>query len=115
MTGPLGAGKTVLVKGIASGCGISDTVTSPSYTIISEYNGTIPLYHIDLYRLESEEEIDLLGLEEILAGEGISVIEWGERAEHLLPEDCLYITITIEDDGRRIFTLRGEHEKDFAT
>jgi tRNA threonylcarbamoyladenosine biosynthesis protein TsaE len=115
LTGPLGAGKTVLVKGIAAGCGINDTVTSPSYTIISEYDGTIPLTHIDLYRLENEEEVELLGLEEILAGEGISVLEWGERAEHLLPEDCLHITITIENDGRRIFTITGAQGKDFAT
>jgi tRNA threonylcarbamoyladenosine biosynthesis protein TsaE len=86
LRGVLGAGKTQLVKGLARGLGFTGDVTSPTFTIIHEYQGgRLTLYHIDLYRIRSETEAVDLGLEEYLPGDGITVIEWPERIEHLLP------------------------------
>jgi tRNA threonylcarbamoyladenosine biosynthesis protein TsaE len=82
-------------------------VTSPSFTIISEYEGPIPFYHIDLYRIEREEELELLGIEEILYGEGVSVIEWAEKATGFLPEDTVCITIAIGENSEREIAIEG--------
>jgi len=104
--GPLGAGKTTLVKGIARGLGIEEEITSPSFTLISAY--PIPaggiLYHIDLYRIQKAQEIEDLGLEETLFGRDISIIEWGEKAVSLLPENHLRILIRLEADGSRLIS-----------
>jgi len=107
LEGPLGAGKTTLIKGIAQALGISEVVTSPSFTIMSVYEGRLDLYHIDLYRLPSEEEIDDLGLDDYLYGDGISVIEWGDKAGDLLPPDRIRIDIALGGMGERIITLEG--------
>ncbi len=101
MQGGLGSGKTTLTKGIAAGLGVKEVVTSPTFTLISEYEGRIPLYHMDLYRLDSVEEFELLGVEDMLYGTGISVIEWSEKAREILPEDTIFIRIRIEADGTR--------------
>jgi tRNA threonylcarbamoyladenosine biosynthesis protein TsaE len=81
LVGDLGLGKTVFVRGMAAGLGIEPAdVSSPSFTLVQQYRGgRVPLYHVDLYRLSSDEEIATLGLDEILAGEGVVVVEWGER------------------------------------
>ncbi len=103
LTGPLGAGKTVFAQGVAESLGIQEPVTSPTFTLISEYEGRMPLYHMDLYRLGSPEEFAWLGVEEMLNGRGISMIEWSERAEEELPSRTIHVEITIlEDGGRRI-------------
>jgi len=82
LIGPLGAGKTVFTKGMARSLGITEPVISPTYTIISEYHGgEVPLYHIDLYRVEGRDQLENLGLEDLLAGEGFVVVEWGEKLE----------------------------------
>ncbi len=108
LDGGLAAGKTTLTKGIAAGLGIKKTVTSPSFTIINEYyNGRIPLYHMDLYRLDNLEEFYLLGADELLYGNGLSIIEWSEKAGDLLPEDIIRIVIEIESGGERIVELTG--------
>ena len=86
INGNLGAGKTVLIKGIGKVLKIKDEITSPSFALISEYRGILTLYHIDLYRIDSIYEIEDLGLEEIISGKGVTVIEWGEKAKPLLPE-----------------------------
>ena len=88
LIGDLGAGKTCLTQGIARGVGIptDQVVNSPSYTLINEYEGEIPIYHIDLYRLQHHDEIIELGLEEYLEGDGICIIEWAERMLEMLPE-----------------------------
>ena len=81
LIGPLGAGKTVLAKGIALGLGITEQVVSPTYTIVSEYTtGRRPLHHVDLYRIEGSEQLENLGLEDIMAGNGIVLIEWGKSS-----------------------------------
>ena len=103
LIGDLGAGKTCLTQGIAQGVGVyqDQIVNSPSYILINEYEGKIPIYHIDLYRLERLEDIVALGLEDYLEGDGICVIEWGDRMDELLPESHIQVTITAEDEFTR--------------
>lgn len=93
LTGELGAGKTCLVQGIAQGLGVGEYAFSPSFVLIREYHGRLPLYHIDLYRLDHIEEVSNLGLEEYFYGDGICVVEWAEKGLHVLPQECLFITL----------------------
>ena len=111
--GPLGCGKTTLVKGIARGLQIEEDITSPTFTLISEYEGSMPLYHMDLYRIDSIEEFELLGAEELLYGSGVCLIEWAEKIDSLLPRDQISITFRIETDGSRSIILHeGETEQE---
>ena len=107
LIGDLGAGKTCLTQGIARGVGLyqDQTVNSPSYILINEYEGKIPIYHIDLYRLERLEDIVALGLEDYLEGDGICVIEWADRMSELLPESHIQVIITAEDEFTRTVEL----------
>ena len=103
LIGELGAGKTILVKGIARGLGVKEEVVSPSYVLIKEYEGRLPLYHLDLYRLGSLIEIEALGYEEYLEERGLTVIEWAERLGPLLPFEHLLIELEgIDTSHRRI-------------
>ena len=99
LIGDLGTGKTCLTQGIARGVGIApeEIVSSPSYILINEYSGMVPIYHIDLYRLENSEEIAELGLSEYVEGDGICIIEWAERMTEALPDSCIKIHITLAD------------------
>ena len=103
LIGDLGVGKTCLTQGIARGAGVyqDQTVNSPSYILINEYEGKIPVYHIDLYRLQRLEDIVALGLEEYFSGDGICVIEWADRMGELLPESYIQVRITGEDEFTR--------------
>lgn len=101
LEGDLGAGKTTFTKGIAMGMGITDTVSSPTFTIIKEYDGVIPLYHMDAYRLEYSEED--LGFDEYFNGEGISIVEWASFIEEFLPEKRLDVKISYVDEYTREF------------
>jgi len=95
LSGELGAGKTVLAKGIAEGWGIHDVILSPTFTLLKEYrNGHLALYHFDWYRVQSEEEIYALGFDEIIGTDGITLIEWPEHANSAIPPSCLEIIIT---------------------
>ena len=107
LRGGLGAGKTCLVKGIAQGMGITGTVTSPTYTIICEYEGPVPLYHIDAYRLSGDEDFENTGAGEMTGGTGITVIEWSERLPRSLPPDVITISITISGPQSRLFNIDG--------
>ena len=89
--GELGSGKTCFVQGLAESLGVKQAVTSPTYTLINEYSGRLPLYHIDLYRLRSAEDALALGMDEYLESDGITAIEWGERAEELLPDSVIHV------------------------
>jgi tRNA threonylcarbamoyladenosine biosynthesis protein TsaE len=104
LSGPLGAGKTTLVQGMAKGLGVSDSVMSPTFVLMRELEGRLALYHIDLYRLEKMPEIADLGLDDYLYGEGATVIEWADRAEGLWPED--HLRIDLEYSGAKARKLR---------
>jgi tRNA threonylcarbamoyladenosine biosynthesis protein TsaE len=105
--GELGAGKTCLVRGIARGLGIDEgCVASPSFTLINEYPGRVPLIHLDGYRLDSAEAFVELGLEDYFEGEGILVIEWAEKVPNL-PADRIDIAIQWVDENRRYFRVRA--------
>ena len=94
VSGDLGAGKTTFIQGLAAGMGVQAQVTSPTFTIIHEYQGSsFPLYHIDAYRLERADEINELGLEEYFYGDGVTAVEWAEKIKEWLPPDYLYVKI----------------------
>ena len=110
--GDLGAGKTCFVQGLAEALGIRRPVNSPTYTLISEYDGNFRLFHIDLYRIKSETEALNLGLDEYLNGQGVTAIEWAERAISLLPLDTIHIRMEPgQKPEERIITI----EQDIAT
>lgn len=109
--GNLGAGKTCFIQGYANALGIDEPITSPTYTLIGEYQGRLPLHHIDLYRLSGPEEALGLGLEEYFDSDGITAIEWAERAEGLLPDDLLHIEIKTDiETDERTFRIFRENE-----
>ncbi len=101
LTGQLGAGKTTLIQGIAAGLDVQDYVTSPTFIIINEYAGRLPLYHIDLYRLDEGLEIADLGIEEYFRRGGVCVIEWAERLGGLLPVSAEKIELKILSEQER--------------
>jgi tRNA threonylcarbamoyladenosine biosynthesis protein TsaE len=107
LIGDLGAGKTTLAKGIIEAIGVAsaDEVTSPTYTIIHEYGEPTRVYHVDLYRLDSEEEVVALGFEELLERDALVLIEWGERFPQLLPEERIEITLTADEEDRRVVVV----------
>lgn len=116
LTGDLGAGKTTLTKGIALGLGIDQMIKSPTYTIIREYQqGRLPLYHMDVYRIESGA--DDLGLDDYFEGDGLSVIEWGQQLGDYMPEDYLELLLSKDDQDenlRRVELLaNGERSERF--
>jgi tRNA threonylcarbamoyladenosine biosynthesis protein TsaE len=106
LVGELGAGKTCLTQGIAWGLDIEDYALSPSFVIMRELYGRLPLYHIDLFRLERLAEIEDLGLDDYLYGSAVCVVEWAEKALELLPLEHLLIEIDFRDDSQRNFHLR---------
>ena len=101
LVGPLGAGKTTLIQGIAQGLGVKDYVTSPTFIIINEYEGRIPFFHVDLYRLDHVEDIEDLGIEEYFTRGGACVIEWAEKLEALRPGSSQEIRIEIVSETER--------------
>ena len=99
LEGDLGVGKTVFAKGFAHGLGITEPVTSPTFTIVQEYHeGRLPLYHFDVYRIADVEEMDEIGYEDYFFGDGVCLIEWAELIRDILPEQCVEVTITKELD-----------------
>ena len=110
-TGDLGAGKTAFTRGLARGLGIPDRVTSPTFTIVNEYEGgRLPLFHFDMYRLGSSDELFDIGWEDYLARGGVCAVEWSENVAEALEADCLRVDIRRgEQDNQRIITVtRGE-------
>lgn len=109
LDGDLGAGKTALSQAIARGLGVPETcyVTSPSFAILHEYQGRIPMYHMDFYRLQDSGEVEDLGFDEYFYLAGLTVIEWSIRAVDLLPDERLILVITQSDDLSRTITLKG--------
>lgn len=114
ITGDLGTGKTVLVNGIAKALGISEHITSPTFTIVNEYEADTKLYHFDVYRISDVEEMFDIGFEEYLYGDGAVVIEWAELIKELIPEQNIWITIKKELSlgvDARIIEIRFNGEK----
>ncbi|MCI8836251.1 MAG: tRNA (adenosine(37)-N6)-threonylcarbamoyltransferase complex ATPase subunit type 1 TsaE [Ruminococcus sp.] len=105
LTGDLGVGKTKFTQGFAAGLGVTEPVNSPTFTILQIYeSGRIPLYHFDAYRIGDIEEMEEIGFEEYVMGEGVSLIEWADLVEEILPSDC--IRLRIEKDLERGFDYR---------
>jgi tRNA threonylcarbamoyladenosine biosynthesis protein TsaE len=103
LMGDLGAGKTHFVKGLAAGLAHTGEVTSPTFTLIHEYTGgTLPLYHFDLYRLDSEDEVLRIGLEDYLAGDGVLAIEWADKFPALLPRTTRWLRFSVAADETRL-------------
>jgi tRNA threonylcarbamoyladenosine biosynthesis protein TsaE len=107
LIGPLGVGKTCLVQGLAQGLEVYDYVSSPTFTLIREHRGRLPLYHIDFFRLQGEEEALGLGLEEYLEGEGVCAVEWADRALAVLPPEHLRIRLDFGDGEERALHLEA--------
>jgi tRNA threonylcarbamoyladenosine biosynthesis protein TsaE len=105
LEGDLGAGKTTFTKGLGRGLGVKRTINSPTFTIIKEYMGRMPFYHMDVYRLEDSDED--LGFEEFFEGDGVTVVEWAHFIEEFLPEQRLDITIKYTDETRRTIFLEA--------
>ena len=105
MQGTLAAGKTTITKGIAQALGITETITSPTFCLISEYEGTMPLYHMDVYRLDGTEDFINLGTDDMLYGDGVSIIEWSEKIMDELPSNTIILKITPQDDGTRLIEI----------
>ena len=105
LNGELGSGKTVFVKGFASSLGLSENITSPTFNIVKEYpNGELPLYHIDAYRLEDKK--DNIGISDYFNKDGVTIIEWAELIEDVLPEERLDIEFRLVDENTRILILK---------
>lgn len=103
LIGDLGAGKTVFTKGIARGLGVRDTryVNSPTFVIIKEYKGRLPLYHFDIYRLNKSSELDADLYEEYFYGDGVTVVEWADKIRELLPRKYIEVTLSVSGDTQR--------------
>jgi tRNA threonylcarbamoyladenosine biosynthesis protein TsaE len=105
LTGDLGAGKTTLVQGAARGLGVEEAVLSPTFTLVREYRGSVPVYHLDVYRLDRIQDVIDLGFEEIIDRGGVVFIEWGDAIEALLPDSHLQVELTLfdgDETGRRL-------------
>lgn len=107
LQGTLGAGKTTITKGIALALGIEDTITSPTFCLISEYEGKMPLYHMDVYRLEGGEDFINLGVDDMLYGRGVCLIEWSEKIMEELPKKTIILRLEPKEDGSRTISLEN--------
>ncbi|MDR1217421.1 MAG: tRNA (adenosine(37)-N6)-threonylcarbamoyltransferase complex ATPase subunit type 1 TsaE [Oscillospiraceae bacterium] len=109
VTGGLGAGKTVFVRGLAEGLGLSTRVTSPTFAIVNEYQGETPLFHFDMYRLEGARELIDIGWDDYLGRDGVIAAEWGDVAPELFPEDTVRVEIEDLGGNARRVTVTGAH------
>lgn len=105
--GTLGAGKTTMTKGIALALHIAETITSPTFCLVSEYSGTMPLYHIDAYRLASSDDFESIGADDMLYGHGVCVVEWSENVADALPSRTIWITLTPAGGSCRTVEITG--------
>lgn len=114
LTGDLGAGKTLFCKGVGEALGIPPgRIASPTFTIVTRHEGTLPLTHVDVYRLESVREAEEVGLDEIFSGDGVCVVEWAEKVTELLPTGCIRVTFTISDEDERSIAVSAPDQPRF--
>ncbi|MDP6101221.1 MAG: tRNA (adenosine(37)-N6)-threonylcarbamoyltransferase complex ATPase subunit type 1 TsaE [Dehalococcoidia bacterium] len=106
LVGELGAGKTCLAQGVAQGLGITEPVLSPSFVLLRQYSGRLPMYHVDLYRMERISEVVDLGLDDYIYGDGLSLVEWAERGTGLFPSEHLLIELELLSETERILRFR---------
>lgn len=114
LSGDLGTGKTALTKAVAAGLGVTDMITSPTFTIVCEYtSGRLPLYHFDVYRISEPDELFEIGFEEYIYGEGVSLIEWADLIEDILPCDVIRINLAYGErpKERRVCVTWPDHRK----
>jgi tRNA threonylcarbamoyladenosine biosynthesis protein TsaE len=114
LVGDLGSGKTRWVQGLCKGLGVTDLVVSPTFTLVNEYQGLYPVYHIDLYRLADASETATFGLEDYLYGSGITVIEWADRITNLLPDEYLVVELHHLEETKRRVVLRPRGQRFLA-
>ena len=111
LSGQLGAGKTCFTQGIAIGLSIMDYVSSPTFVLVKEYKGRIPLYHIDFYRLDNITDLIDLGLDDYIYGSGVCVIEWAEKGLPILPGECLGLKLEYLSDNERKLTFEAGSDR----
>ena len=107
LNGDLGVGKTVFAQGFAAGLGVDDIVNSPTFTIVQQYEGRLPLYHFDVYRIEDPEEMEEIGYRDCFYGEGVCLVEWAEQIEELLPDDRIEVRICKEPEKGFSYRMVG--------
>ena len=112
LIGELGTGKTCLTQGIARGIGVPEEyqITSPSFTLINEYHGRVTLYHFDLYRLKGPMDLEDVGYEEYISGNGVNVIEWADKIINLIPDEALFISFIYINENERELAITGKKE-----
>jgi tRNA threonylcarbamoyladenosine biosynthesis protein TsaE len=109
--GELGAGKSVLVRGVCEGLGVRQRTRSPSFAFVNHYRGPVDVYHVDLYRVEAASELGTLGLEELFFSNSVTLIEWAEKGAQLLPAWALDVTLEVTGEHERRIVLAGETER----
>lgn len=116
LVGELGSGKTCITQGIARGLNVPESyyITSPTFTLINEYPGRIPLYHLDIYRLSGSQDLIDMGYEEYFYGDGIIVIEWAEKIRNILPDGTLFINLMYVDENTRSISISGNRKRSAA-
>ena len=107
LTGELGAGKTCFVQGLVRGLGAPANATSPTFVLVNEYRGRLPIHHVDTYRVAGADDMVDIGLLEMMDGDGVTIIEWADRVASLLPERAVHVTIEGVGDEPRTITLHG--------
>lgn len=108
LIGELGSGKTCFTQGLMKGLGVKvNKITSPSFVLINEYKGRLPIYHFDIYRLNNIQEVVDLGYEEYFYGNGVTIIEWADKIEELLPKRCIRVNLKIVSENERKISIRG--------
>lgn len=113
LSGELGAGKTCFTGGLAGGLGVGEdyVITSPTFTLVNEYPGRCRLYHFDVYRLEQIGELDDLGYDEYVSGNGVVAIEWAEKIEKALPADTIFMQFIYKDENTRVIRIEGPKKR----
>ena len=111
LVGDLGSGKTRWAQGVCQGLGVTEPVISPTFTLVNEYHGRLPIYHVDLYRISDPSELHTFGVEEYLYGQGITLIEWGDRAGPVLPRNYLAIELHYLEETKRRVVIRPYGER----